>query len=292
MSLRLKTRAFPPMSDPTAADTNFHQTVSNWEGFNREWGGLHNFLLDGEITAGFDFELPPLETIIEEVRRAPGSVVRSGRKAAGFDLTDVKAEFNALPLDQAMQRPFVLAHFKVHPELTGPGQVFEDLQDRWVEPWKQRLRDHDFDFDNVFVALFCSGPDSASNYHMDYTHQLAWQRYGSKHFLGFKDHNHWTTPAERGRCQLKEMIRPAGITPADTYTLVQTPGTVLWNAHTTPHWVDTHDGCAATLTLVHDQLRHNGELCPHAQLMNQWRKENGFEQPNPQVAVKPAGNYR
>lgn len=280
------------MSTPNTPDTSFHQTVSTWDDFIREWGGLHNFLLAGELAAWFDFDLPPLERIIEEVRRHPGSVVRSGRKAATFDLTDIKAEFNAQPLAQAMQRPFVLAHFKVHPELTGPGQVFAGLQERWVEPWKQRLRDHGFDFDNVFVALFCSGPDSASNYHMDYTHQLAWQRYGTKHFSGLKDPNRWTTPEERGRCQLKEMVQPAGITPADTYTVVQHPGTVLWNAHTTPHWVETFDGCALTLTLVHDQLRHHGKLCPHAQFMQEWREANGFEQPNPQVAVKPAGNYR
>ena len=275
-----------------ASDTKFHQTITTWDGFRQNWSGLHNFMMGGDLTREFHYEMPPIERVIDEVRKAPRSIVRSGVKAAEFDLTDIKSKFVGLPLAEAMRSRFILAHFRLHPDLTGKGQVFEGLEEQWVEPWRRKLKEEGFEFDNVFVILFASGPNSASNYHMDYTHQLAWQRQGTKHFIGLKDPDRWTTAEQRGRCELQGMVRPAAIQPPDTYTVVQPPGSVLWNAHTTPHWVETHDGCAATLTLVHDKLRLHGKLCPHAEAAGRWREENGMNKQKPQEAVKAAGgNY-
>ena len=248
----------------------FDRTVTTWEEFKRHWGGLHNFLLGGEITAGFDYDMPPIERIVEEVRRDAQGIVRSGVKADAFDLTDIKAEFCRLPVDQALRRRFVLAHFALHPALTAKGQVFEGLEERWVEPWRQTLIAQGFTFENVFVILFASGPHSASNYHMDVTHQLAWQRHGTKHFQGLRDPDRWTTAEQRGRCELAGSVKPAAVAEADVYSIQQPSGTVLWNAVLTPHWVETFDEPAATLTLVHTGLRLNGELCPHAREREAW----------------------
>ena len=166
-----------------------------------------------------------------------------------------------------------LAHFGLANHLAGAGQVFEGIEEKWVEPWRRALTANGFTFDGVYAILFVSGPHSATNYHMDYTHQLAWQRQGVKHFHGLKDPDRWTTRALRGKCELKGMVKPAAITDADVYTLVQPPGTVLWNALTTPHWVETFDEPALTLTLVHSNLRLNGRLCPHAEELAAWRAE-------------------
>ncbi|MCC6581012.1 MAG: hypothetical protein IT440_11275 [Phycisphaeraceae bacterium] len=253
---------------------NFHHTVADWQQFRQHWGGLHNFLLGGDITADFDYPLPPLERIVDEVRCAPESIVRSGIKGDAFDLTDMKEQFVRLPLTEALRSRFVLAHFGLHPYLSGPGQVFQGIDDRWVDPWRQKLRANGFTFKSVFAILFASGPNSASNYHLDITHQLAWQRYGTKHFVGLKTPDNWTTLEQRGRCQLKGSVKPAGITAQDVYAVEQPPGSFLWNAHTTPHWVETFDECAVTLTLVHEELRLDGQLCPHAAECARWRKEN------------------
>jgi hypothetical protein len=280
------------MMTSTKDENRFHQTLRTWPEFRNEWGGLHNFLMEGELVDGFAYDLPPIERIIDEVRQSPHAIVRSGIKQDEFDLTSIKEQFVRLPIAEAMRSRFVLAHFGLHPHLTGKGQVFEDLDEKWVEPWRKKLLAHGFTFDNVFAILFASGPDSASNYHMDYTHQLAWQRYGTKHFCGLRDPDRWTTAAQRGRCELKGSTRPKQITQNDVYNVVQPPGSVLWNAHTTPHWVETspHDGCAVTLTLVHDHLRLNGKRCPHAEALEQWREANNYPERQPQDPVGDTDN--
>ena len=93
--------------------------------------------------------------------------------------------------------------------------------------------------------------------------------------LGLADPDRWTTADLRGSCDLKGMRKPDGVTDADAYTIVQPPGSVVWNAVTTPHWVETFDEAAVTLTLVHDGLRLDGRLCPHAEEAAQWRAARG-----------------
>ena len=238
------------------------EPVGEWNKFHQQWGGLHNFLLDSRLTE-FNYEFPPLERIIEEVRHDSHAIVRSGIKGDAFDLTEIKEAFLKLPLVEAMRSRFVLAHFGLHPHLTGQGQVFEGIDEKWVEPWRKRLVEHGFSFERVYAILFASGPHSASNFHMDKTHQLAWQGYGIKHFHGLHDPDKWTTAQERAACDLT-MVKPDGIGDADVHTIVQPPGSQLWNTVAIPHWVETYDECAATLTLVHDDLRLHGELSPHS----------------------------
>ena len=237
-----------------------------WPEFQRRWGELHNFLVaPGEVTRGFGgYQMPPLERIFEEVREDPGAIFRSGVKAAAFDLTDISAEVLALPVAEALQQRFVLAHFDLHGSFGGPGQVFEGLEEAWVEPWREQLRRHGFTFGSVFSILFAAGPHSATNFHLDYSHQLAWQQFGEKHWHGLVDPERWTTIQQRCEAKL-DMVRPATLAPEHIYTVVQSPGSVLWNPITTPHWVETYDTPALTLTLVHRGLRLHGKLCPAEQ---------------------------
>jgi hypothetical protein len=236
--------------------------VSKWSEFIHQWGGLHNFLIGGEITAAFHFDLPSLEELVEEVRQNEHTLFRTGQKRNKFDLTEFK-EAKTMPLDVLFQRTFVIAHFTILEHMTGKGQVFEGIEEKWVQPWCKALAVRGFSWDKLFPILFISGRHSATQYHMDRTHQLAWQRIGTKHFFGLKDPDRWTTRELRCRCDLEEMNKPEGITDADTYRIVQPPDTMLWNAVGTPHWVETFDQPAVTMTLVHTGLRLNGKLCPH-----------------------------
>ena len=159
--------------------------AETWPEFERRWGELRNFLVGGEVVRSFGgFPMPPLERIIEGVRAEPTTVFRSGVKQAAFDLTDVSSEFRALPVGEAVRSRFILAHFDLQASFGGAGGVFEGLEEVWVEPWREQLRRRGFTFDRVFSILFAAGPHSATNYHMDYTHQLAWQHYGEKNWHG------------------------------------------------------------------------------------------------------------
>jgi len=54
--------------------------VTTWQPSWSAGAGLHNFLMGGELTACFDYQMPPLERIVAEVRADPRAVVRSGVK--------------------------------------------------------------------------------------------------------------------------------------------------------------------------------------------------------------------
>lgn len=241
--------------------------LTSWNAFEAQWGGLHNRLMDGELLHDFpiSLELPCLEDIIDMVRADDRAVLRSGVKSPDFDLTDISEEFRAIPISVAMRSRFILAHFQLHEQFGGPGQIFEGLEEQWVEPWRRNLKAHGFTFDRVFSILFAAGPHSATNYHMDYTQQLAWQLHGVKHWGGLLEPDRWTTLDQRTNVKLEGMSKPPGIADSDVYTIVQRPGEVLWNPMTIPHWVETFEEPALTLTLVHSELRHDGELCSHAQ---------------------------
>lgn len=181
-----------------------HPPIGSWQEFQQRWGGLHNCLMQGELTACLpdDYELPPLERIIEAVRADSAAVIRSGVKGDDFDLTDISEDFRSLPLEAAMESRFILAHFSLHERLGGPGQIFEGLEERWVEPWRQALTARGFTFDNIFLILFAAGPHSATNYHMDYTQQLSWQVSGTKHWHGLHEPDRWTSKCTQPKARL------------------------------------------------------------------------------------------
>jgi hypothetical protein len=253
-----------------AANQNPDRPCSDWEDFKARWGGLHNFLLDPSIAGELDYKVPSMEELVDRVRGDEHTLFRLGIKSPTFDITLIP-DAKTMPIHKLMERPFVMAHFSLVKKLSGKGEVFEGLEERWVQPWRQKLLDHGFTFDNVFSIVFASGPNSATNYHWDFTHQMAFQIIGVKHFHGLKDPDRWTDEKLRCDTVLKDMARPPEVRDSDAYTIVQGPGSVLWNAITTPHWVETFDQPAATLTLVHSNLRLNGKLCPHGEELFNYR---------------------
>lgn len=247
------------------------QTLTTWGQFRQHWGGVHNFLMAGDI-APFKFELPPLPELVDILRQDPAVRVLSGVKSAAFDMTNITEEFRKIPIADALQRPFNLAHFKLG-NFSVKGQVFEKLEESWVEPWRRSLTAHGFTWTELFPIVFVAGRGCATNYHMDASHVLAWQRCGIKYFNSLREPDRWTTRAERATCVLEGSVRPVAIGPEDIVTHVMPAGTVLWNTIATPHWVDASAEVAATLSLVHRGLRMDGQLCPHEVEMEEYRKE-------------------
>ena len=237
-----------------------HFTVETWDEFKEQWGGVINFLMDGEMAA-FRFDLPPLADALDQLRRSPNTRIYKGEKSPSFIHEDISEDFRALPIEEALESPFNIANFELD-EFYGPGRLFHRLEESWVEPWRRSLEQNGFTYRECFPIVFVSGRNCATNYHLDYSHVMAWQRYGTKLFYGLKDPDRWTTPEQRLRCELN-MTKPTEIIEDDILCYEMPPGSVLWNAISTPHWVDAADEVALTMSMVHRGLRLNGKLCPH-----------------------------
>ena len=249
---------------------NMHRTVTTWPQFKQHWSGVLNFLIGPEVTR-FEFDLPPVEQFVDELRRCPGSRIYSGVKGTTFDQTDISESFRKLPIEQAMEQPFNIANFQLD-DFYAPGRVFHELQQKWVEPWGQALGRHGFSWKEFFPIVFTSGRDCATNYHMDRSHVLLWQRYGKKTFNGLKEPDRWTTIDQRYHSQLNQ-TRPAALIKDDILQYEMQPGAVLWNVITTPHWVDAADEVAVSLGIVHRGLRLDGQLCPHEDEVSRYGRQ-------------------
>jgi hypothetical protein len=230
-----------------------------------------NFVMGSELVQ-FEFDLPPIDQMVDELRHCPGSRLYSGAKNATFDHTGISDTFPKLPIAEAMESPFNIANFKLD-GLSATGQLFHGLEEQWIEPWRETLRSHDFSWEECFSIVFISGKGCATNYHTDVAHVMLWQRYGAKLFNGLKDPDRWTTLEERYESDKLNQTRPAEITEDDILQYELKPGAVLWNTFTTPHWVDATDEVAASLAIVHRGLRLDGQLCPHENEMRQYGRQ-------------------
>ena len=261
------------------------RTISTWSDFKDAWDGVHNFLMAGECIP-FAFDLPPLERIIEEVRRDPDARITPGRKGRNLDFSSVAEQFRALPIDQAMRSEFGLAHFKLE-NFYGAGQWLAGFREQVLLPWERALTAQGFTWDRCYPIVFISGPGSASNYHMDFSHVVAWQRYGTKRFCGLKDPDRWAPREMRVSYDPYQNASPMpeGIRPEDQICYTMDPGDVLWNAFLTPHWVEAGDDVAMSFNLSHGGIRLAGRLCPFEQEYVDWVATK------PDLAATPVGRY-
>ena len=259
-------------------------TVANWPEFQKRWSGATNFLMSGECVP-FAFDFPPLPQVVEEIRRDPEARITPGAKGAKMDMTDVAAQFRALPIEQAMRSPFGLAHFRLS-AFDAPGRILHGFKEKVLDPWQAALKREGFTFDRCYPIVFISGIQCATNYHMDFSHVVAWQVYGTKRFCGLKDPNRFASRDVRLSYKAGDIERPSSLTAADTLCYDMKPGDVLWNALLTPHWVEAANEVAMSVNISHGGLRLNGKLCPHEQELADYRAQN------PQSAPKAvAGTY-
>lgn len=251
-----------------------HKTINTWQQFQKSWDGVLNFLLEGECVP-FSYTMPPIEHIIDELRADSEVRITSGAKSDTLDLTDIAESFRRLPIEEALRSPFALAHFKLE-KFYGRGQLLDGFEEQVMEPWKRALSTAGFTWRRCYPIIFISGPRRATNYHLDYSHVLAWQIHGTKTFSGFRDPDRWA-PLET-RIHSKGVRRPEGITADDELSYEMTPGTVLWNAFLTPHWVEASDKVACSVNISHGGLRYKGKLCRHEEEVEQWQRDHPYEE--------------
>ena len=183
-------------------------------------------------------------------------------------------------LDDMLAGEFGVAHFKL-PSFYGAGQFLHGFEDRVMAPWRDALSAHGFTWERCYPIIFVSGRNSATNYHMDYSHVIAWQIHGSKRFCGLVDPAAWTTSQQRVTYNPDSFERPADLTDDDFLCYDMPPGAVLWNALLTPHSVTAADDrVAMSVNISHGGLRLNGELCHFAQELFDDRTARGLRTDN------------
>ena len=244
------------------------RTVTSWQDFKVHWDGVLNFLLSGDCVP-FSFDMPPIDEAIDIIRRDPDARIWRGAKGDSLDKTDIAGSFRRLPINEALKTPFQMSHFKLS-NFYGKGQLFEGFEEQVMQPWQDALNAEGFSWTRCYPILFISGAGCATNYHMDYSHVLAWQRYGKKRFSGLREPKKWA-PLET-RIHAAGVKKPAAIKAEDILSYDMKEGDVLWNCFLTPHWVEASDSVSYSINLSHGGLRFEGKLCRHEQELEDWRK--------------------
>ncbi|MBI2194903.1 MAG: hypothetical protein HYU36_23230 [Planctomycetes bacterium] len=247
-------------------------TVATWGEFQERWSGVHNFLMTAECVP-FGLDLPPLDRVIDELRRDPEVSVHSGVKGPKLHRDNLTEEFRKLPIDRALKASFTLGHFRLG-RFDAPGRFLHGFERRVLDPWRDALTAQGFTFERCYPIIFISGAGCATNYHMDFSHVLAWQRCGVKRFYGLKDPDRWAPHEARMAYDPARFERPANLTPEDALCTEMRPGDVLWNVILTPHWVEASDEVAMSINLSHGGLRLHGRLCPFEQELEDFRQSH------------------
>ena len=245
-----------------------HKTIRTVAGFQNEFGGLHNFLLAGECVP-FRYTFPSIETLVDVIRHDDDARIRTyGRDdvkdAAGRD------EFRRMPIEKLMETPFSLAHFKLA-RFCGAGKLLEGFEAGVMEPWRAFLTRAGFTFERCYPIFFISGPHGATEYHMDCSHVLAYQLYGTKIFSGLKDPDHFSPIEDSVQKSYRDKLAKPELADDEVLAYTMKPGDALWNQLLTPHWVNAGDDkVAASLNLSHGMLRYQGRLTRNEQRLDEW----------------------
>ncbi|NUP98844.1 MAG: hypothetical protein HUU35_03195 [Armatimonadetes bacterium] len=250
------------------------ESVTDWAEFRARWDGVHNFLMAGACRP-FEVALPPVGELVDRLRADPDARISAGSRGDRLALESIAQEFRAVPLDEALARPFALAHFKLG-NFMGPGDLLAGLTKSVLDPWREALAAAGFTWERCYPIIFISGRGCATNYHMDFSHVLACQVYGTKEFCSFRHPERWAPAAVRRRyfehSAPGALVMPAGAE-EDVEVFTMAPGAALWNAFLTPHWVLAGEEVAVSLNLSHGGLRLDGRLCGHEAELAAWRAE-------------------
>ncbi|WDR07251.1 hypothetical protein PSQ90_07455 [Devosia rhodophyticola] len=239
-----------------------HATAKDWTDLGTRWVGPRNFRIAPSMI-DFDFTFAPIDQIIDEMRHDEEASIKSGLKATKLELaTQSTANFQQLPMEQVMERPFALAHFNLA-RFDAPGKFLHGFGDRVLQRWQDTLAAQGFTWERCYPIIFISGKGSATNYHMDFSHVLAWQVFGTKRFCGLVDPDHWADSSVRNTYIPGELAKPTDVREEDSLCYDMRPGDKLWNVLLTPHWVEAGDEPAMSINISHGALRLNGQLSPN-----------------------------
>ena len=237
--------------------------------FQKEWEHNINFMMGGECVP-FDFKFPTLATLVDVLRHDAEARIQRGGYQGKADTTDISTEFRKLPIEKALDQRFSLAHFKLD-RFTGPGQILHGFEEHVMDPWRDFLRRAGFEWERCYPILFISGANTGTAYHMDNSHVVAWQIYGTKIFSGLTDPGRFS-PIEK--CVQKSyqsaLTMPDNLKDEDILSYTMNPGDALWNQLLTPHWVDATNEVAVSCNISHGILRRSGKLCPNEQRLSDW----------------------
>lgn len=262
--------------------------IKNWHQLKESWSDVDNFLMADEC-APFEFSFPPLIEIVEEVRGDPYARAYIGAKGKSMSVDNTIEYFRKLPIDDIMKSTFTLAHSKLSQFDRKDGFLFR-FKEAVLEPWKNLLAAHNFTWDRCYPIIFISGINSATNYHMDFSHVVAWQTHGHKLFCGLKDPERWAPKQTRLTNRAGELIRPSELGSDDRLCYDMGEGDVLWNRLLTPHMVETADAPAMSINFSHGGLRLNGKLSSFEAEVEEHRKREPENAHRNFVATYESGN--
>lgn len=266
-------------------NTSDHIVANNWDAFGQRWAGPRNFLLGGDCVP-FTFKMPPLDRVIAELSADDEANIGPGNVGRQLSREDYRSVFRSMPLEKAIEQPFSLAHYHLS-KFDVPGRFLHGFGEQVLNRWKQALTDAGYTFDRCYPIIFISGRNSATNYHMDFSHVLAWQIYGTKQFCGLLDPNRWAPRELRLNYKNDVIAKPQELTDADALCYTMRPGDVLWNVLLTPHWVNAGDDqIAMSVNISHGGVRLNGRLSPNEQELEDHRAQHPDQAPE-----KVAGRY-
>jgi hypothetical protein len=246
-------------------------TVRTWNEFQQRWDGVHNFLL-AEACVPFAFQMPPLDRVVSEMRDDPQARITGGMRGDRLQLDTIAETFRGLPVERALETPFALAHFDLA-RFDAPGKFLHGFEQGVMGPWKQALAANGFTYDRCSPIIFISGRQCATNYHMDFSHVLAWQVYGTKRFCGLQDPDRWAPRETRVKYEAGKLARPVDLTEQDALCYAMRPGDALWNVLLTPHWVEAGEEVALSVNISHGGLRYRGKLSRNEQELVEHRQK-------------------
>lgn len=250
-----------------------HKTISDWDGFRENWAGPRNFRIATAMLP-LDFAFPALDRIVDEVRADAEASIKSGRKASKLDLKqDSPDAFRLRPLAEVMDGPFALAHFDIG-RFDRKGGFLDGFGEQVLDRWETLLRDNGYRWERAYPIIFISGKGSATNYHMDFSHVLAWQVYGTKRFCGLVDPDRWADRDVRVTYTPGQFEKPSAIREEDSLCYDMRPNDKLWNVLLTPHWVEAGDEAAMSINISMGGLRLNGALSPNEDELEHYRSAN------------------
>ncbi len=118
------------------------RTITTRAEFQLYWGHHLNFLLGGECIP-FDFEFPPVESLVDAVRSDPEARILRGKKGDRADEQDISEQFRVLSLEEALTAPFQMSHFNLS-NFYNTGEILWRFREQVMAPWKNFLREAGF----------------------------------------------------------------------------------------------------------------------------------------------------
>lgn len=231
-----------------------------------------NFLIAAELFP-FEMDMPPVEEVIDILRRDDETKVRSPQQKHKDDEGELTRWVRTAAIEEILENGcFGLSNFELS-RFYGPGQFLYELQDKIMIPWRTFLSQNGYTWQRCAPYIFISMPGVYSTFHADYSHVVAWQLDGIKTFNGFVDperHAPITHIVKRGNAPRTTEIPHVETSEILSYEMH--PGDVLWNQLLTPHWVTAGDDRPAfSLNISHGGVRHRGQfLANEVALREHW----------------------